>query len=132
MKVTGGGPPSIPDSTSEGPENVKGTGGTEFAGKLDQTAPAQGATPAQGAAGEPVAPAARTAASFVSDISARLEAGELTPQQAVDQVMNRILDRQLGEGAPSRMRAAVETAMRDALNNDPVLSAKVGILNTPD
>jgi hypothetical protein len=128
MKVTGGRPPGIPES-SEGPENVKGPGGPEFASKLEQTAPAQGAAGADA----PAAAAARPAnPSFVGDISARLKSGELTPQQAVDQVMTRILDRQLGEGAPSRMRAAVETAMRDALSNDPVLSAKMGALNAGD
>jgi hypothetical protein len=130
MKVTGGGPRGIPDSTSDAPETVKGTDGTDFANKLGETSSAQGAAGAQGAASEPpVAAAQPTTPSFVGDISAKLKEGKLSPEQAVDQVMSRILDRQLGEGAPSKMRAAVESAMRDALDSDPVLSAKLGVLN---
>jgi hypothetical protein len=124
MKVTGGRPPGIPESTSDAPENVKGPEGSGFANKLEETGAAQPATTAEA----PAAAARSATPSFIGDISAKLREGKLTPQEAVDQVMNRILDRQLGEGAPAGVRSEVESAMKNALDSDPVLTAKMGHL----
>lgn len=61
----------------------------------------------------------------VGDVAAELDAGRLTPTAAVDQVVKRILDRQLGSDAPASLRAKVESALREALDGDALLAEKL-------
>jgi hypothetical protein len=118
MKVTGPGS-QIPTGAPEETKATDAKEGTGFADKLDRTAETN--------QGSPATPAARTTpqGKLTGDIAAALARKEITPETAVDQVVSRILDTQVGPGTKSATRASVETALRDALETDPVLSAKV-------
>jgi hypothetical protein len=118
MKISGSGSGQPTSGVGDASE-VEGSGGKEFVGKLDKTEKAD-ATTAPSAARSAEVPK-----SFVSDIGQALESGAITPQAAVDQVVGRVLDNQLGAGAPAGLRSKVESALREAIETDPVLSAKV-------
>ena len=64
----------------------------------------------------------------VSDIGADLKAGKLTPQAAIDKVIERVLDRQVGRKAGTAIREKLAAALRESLADDPLLAAKVRAL----
>ena len=64
----------------------------------------------------------------VSDIGTALRAGKLTPQAAIDKVIERVLDRQVGRKAGAAVREKLSTALRESLADDPMLAAKVRAL----
>ena len=64
----------------------------------------------------------------VSDIGADLKAGRLTPQAAIDKVIERVLDRQVGRKAAASVRQRLGAALRESLTDDPMLAAKVRAL----
>ncbi len=63
--------------------------------------------------------------SGVADLAAALKAGTLTPQAAVDRVIDRIVDKQLGSGAPAAAREKLRAALEDAVADDPLLAEKI-------
>jgi hypothetical protein len=63
--------------------------------------------------------------SAVADIGADLRAGKITAQAALDKVVERVLDRQLGKRAGAALRERVGAALRESLADDPLLSAKI-------
>ena len=65
----------------------------------------------------------------VSDIGADLKAGKLTPQAAIDKVIERVLDRQVGPKAGPAIRERLGAALRNSLADDPLLAAKVRALS---
>jgi hypothetical protein len=131
MKITGPGQPPTPGADGvvnsadvAGDESVAGgsgpagttPSGSAFAAKLAGTAGVD-AAPAGGipaAGGVPV-----------QDLAADLDAGKLDARAAVEQLMDRVLDLQLGPDAPAAVRQQVESALRDALESDPLLAAKL-------
>jgi hypothetical protein len=72
--------------------------------------------------------AAPRSSSAVSDIGADLKAGKITAQAALDKVVERVLDRQLGKKAAAGLREKVGAALRESLADDPLLAAKVRAL----
>jgi hypothetical protein len=100
---------------------IAGVKGKPFAEKLAGAARA-------GAAHGPEKAAAARKASGVSDIGADLTAGRLGPQAALDKVIERVLDRQLGKAAAPALRAQLGAALRESLAEDPLLAAKVRAL----
>jgi len=100
---------------------VVGARGKGFAAKLARAEDVAGA----GSAGRPEA--ARKA-SFVSDIGADLKAGKISARTAIDQVVERVLDRQLGKQAVPALREQLAAALRESLADDPLLAAKVRAL----
>src|SRR5262245_15865625 len=120
MKISGPGSGAPPDAAGDVPE-AKQTEGPGFADKLGpgtsvDKAAASGATRAAEAAGS------------VSDISADLKAGRITPDAALERVIDRVIDRQIGAGAPAAVREQVGAALRQALEDDPLLAEKVRAL----
>lgn len=67
--------------------------------------------------------------SSVSDIGAALKAGKLTPQAAIDKVIDRIIARQLGIHAAPAAKEKIGAALRERLADDPLLSAKIRALS---
>ena len=113
MKVTGPGMNQPPDvGGAEG-----ATGEQAFADQLAGTQGAHGALPTTA-----TGPAATIE---VADIAAELRSGKLTREAAVDKVVERVLDRQLGASAPPAVRERVGAALRDALDTDPLLAEKL-------
>ena len=64
----------------------------------------------------------------VSDIGAELKAGKLSPEKAIDKVIERIVDKQVGAKASPTVRGQISAALRDSLADDPLLAAKVRAL----
>jgi hypothetical protein len=130
MKIRGSGP----STPAGGPDEAKGAQGTEkaggasFAEKLEKTA----AAGAPSTTGRTAGASGTTQHKLTGDIGAKLEAGQITAGDALDQVVSRILDKQLAAGAPPQTRSQVETALRDALETDPVLTAKVRTLSSAE
>ncbi len=118
----------IPSATS--PESSGAAGKTaavararhgDFAAKLDKAAAKRRIAPKQ------ALPAGHTRSS-VSDIGAALKAGKLTPQAAIDKVIDRIIARQLGIHAAPAAKEKIGAALRERLADDPLLSAKIRAL----
>src|SRR5947209_3083428 len=97
MKVTGPGSGAPPDGTgaAEGADPARAPGGA-FADRLVRTDEAQDAGRAN--------PPARSGGIAVADLGAALEAGRLDPQAALDAVISRVIDRQVGRDAPPAVR----------------------------
>jgi hypothetical protein len=117
-KVTGpgNGPPgNIPVG---GPEDSRpvAEGRAPFADKLKSGE----AAAVSGTAAPSVA-----APSGVSDLAAALKAGQLTPKAAVDQVIDRVVEKQLGTHAPTAAREKLRAALEDAVADDPLLAEKI-------
>ena len=121
----GSGPPvggPSDDPKSDGPSGV---GGPRFADKL-------GAPDAAQPAGGPGAAATRgrKGIELTTDVAAELAAGRIDAKAALDRVIERIVDKQLGPGAPAAVRETVRTALERAVADDPVLSEKIRSLAT--
>ncbi len=126
MKIHGPGPgASVP--ASETPVEKAGIKDAGFAKKLENAGAAQKAGEAAGVR-ETRGPASSPPVDMVKDLSADLTAGKITPQTAVDKIVGRVLDAQLGKNAAPAIREKVEAALREALESDPLLLQKVGSL----
>ena len=65
----------------------------------------------------------------VSDIGADLKTGKLTPEAAIDKVIEQVLDRQVGRKAGAQVREKIGAALRESLTDDPLLAAKLRSLS---
>jgi hypothetical protein len=119
MKISRTSSPHQPGATGKAP-GVGGVSGKGFAVKLS-AAKADGVTKGAQASGKSEKTQKALA---VSDIGADLKAGKLTPQGAIDKVIERVLDRQVGRKADAALREKLGTAMRESLTDDPMLAAK--------
>ena len=90
-------------------------GRAPFADKLK---PADQAGPA-GSAG------AAAPATGVADLAAALKAGTLSPAAAVDRVIDRVVEKQLGAHAPAAAREKLRAALETAVADDPLLAEKI-------
>lgn len=119
---------SLPGSPNLGPSGVKRSGASGFPEKLAKASSAGKSRAATKASG-----AARAAkASNVSDIGQALRAGQLTPQAAIERVVERVVARQAGPQAPSAVKEQLAIVLRQALEDDPMLAAKMRALAGPD
>jgi hypothetical protein len=50
---------------------------------------------------------------------------KLDPKAALDQVVERVLDRQLGANAPVALRTQLRDALRDTISSDPLLADRL-------
>jgi len=103
---------------------LTGPKGKGFATKLDQ------AEKLAGTRGGVDRSAGSRRTSAVSDIGVDLKAGKITAETAIDRVVERVLDRQLGKKATTALREKVGAALRDSLADDPLLAAKVKALSS--
>ena len=108
--------------TAGKPAAVARTKRGDFAAKLDRAAAKPSVAPAQ-------ARPAPTRSSSVSDIGSALKAGKLTPQAAIDKVIDRIVAQQLGIHAAPAAKEKIGAALRERLADDPLLSAKIRALS---
>lgn len=115
------GPPKA--ATADKAASVTATSGKAFAEKLGKGAAASGPS-----AAAPTLPTRPASAVSVSDIGAELKAGKISPQAALDKVIERIVDKQLGANASPAMRSQVSAALRESLADDPLLAAKAHAL----
>jgi len=121
MKITR--PPRVPRSGSATKASaLAGAKGKSFAGKLASAE--HGARTANGT--EKLANARKLSA--VTEIGAELKAGKLTPQAALERVVEHVVNRHLGKTASPARRAQLATMLRETLADDPLLAAKVRAL----
>ncbi len=118
MKITGPGSGSPPDGVQP-PDEAQAPSGAKFAEKIDKAAVSQ----------QPRAGDVEPAAGGIADIGADLRAGRITPAAAIERVVERVLDRQVGADAPAAVRAKIEASLRQALEDDPLLAAKIRSLS---
>jgi hypothetical protein len=131
MKISGPGSGPLPEAAGAVPD-AKGASGKGFAQAVDKGAEPEAAKGAAAPGIEAAHGAAAPgidAAAIVADISSELRAGRITPQAAVERVIERILDRQLGADAPATIREQVGSALREALESDPLVGEKVRALS---
>jgi hypothetical protein len=123
MKISGSGPSLPPDGDSAA-EEVKGPSGKGFAEAVDGPSPSSRTeTPGQAAAAGSTA-----AVGAVADIVSDLRAGKISAQAAVDKVIERVLAQQVGPDAPVVVREQIGAALRQALEEDPLLADKLRAL----
>ncbi|HEX3695977.1 MAG TPA: hypothetical protein VH374_11360 [Polyangia bacterium] len=128
MKVTGpgSGPGALPSDLGEAQGALK-TG--EKAGiERPQGGPPTSSERLASGSGVAQTEAAATPAPGVvgtHDIAAALRAGALPPAAAMDQLIERIVNQQLSAAAPTALRDSLRETLRDALETDPMLAAKL-------
>jgi len=64
----------------------------------------------------------------VADIGKALQAGQIAPPTALDRVIERIVAHRVGPNGPSTIREKLSAALRQTLEDDPILAAKVRAL----
>jgi hypothetical protein len=102
---------------------TKRVGAKGFADKLAQAAGSRKAA-------HPSRSAARTGgASVIANIGRELKTGQLSPQAAIDRVVERIVARQTGPNTPAAVKELIGAALRQTLKDDPILAAKVRALS---
>jgi len=100
--------------------------GKTFGERLEASRPSEKVRAARAPqVGEP----ARMGVVPVSDVAADLRTGKLSPQDAIEKVLERVVSQQLGADAPPAVRDRVRTALQDALESDPLLLEKLGRLH---
>jgi hypothetical protein len=123
MKVSK--PPSgLVSGHAVGPSATKSASAKGFADKLAKASAGDKARAA--AAPRPAARAGGTAG--VADIASELKAGKITPQAALHRVVERIVTRQVGKKGPAALREKLAATLRQTLEDDPLLAAKVRTL----
>jgi hypothetical protein len=113
----GSGPPPV-GGPGDGESVSPAPGGARtFAEKLDSAdAARQAADPSAVARG------------LTADVAAELAAGRINAKAALDRVIERVVDKQLGVGAPAAVREKVRAALESAVADDPLLIEKIKTL----
>jgi len=127
----GSGPPVGGPVDDEGNVDAPGGVGRAFADKLagaDAARPTAGSTAAAAAAAADRPAAATAAHALTADIAAELEAGRIDAKTALDRVIARVVDQQVGPGAPTSVREALRAALESAVADDPLLGEKIKAL----
>jgi hypothetical protein len=127
MKISRTSLPHQPSTTGKAP-GVGGPSGKGFTAKLGAAKAESVSKGALAASKSEKASRAAQSSIAVSDIGADLKAGKLTPQAAIDKVIERVLDRQVGRKAGAAVREKLSAALRESLADDPMLAAKVRAL----
>ena len=60
----------------------------------------------------------------------KLAAGRIDAKAALDRVIERVVDKQIGPGAPAAVREKVRAALESAVADDPLLSEKIKSLGS--
>jgi hypothetical protein len=103
---------------------AKSAGAKGFADKLARASRSATA----GTATAPARAAQAGGVPAVADIGKALQTGQITPQAAIDRVVERIVARQIGPRGPAALREKLSAALRQTLEDDPMLAAKIRAL----
>jgi hypothetical protein len=103
---------------------AKGAGAKGFADKL-----AKASVSAKARTATAPAPAARAGGvPAIADIGRALKAGQITPQAALHRVVEQIVARRVGPNGTAAVREKISAALRQTLEDDPMLAAKIRAL----
>lgn len=123
MKINGPGQPPAPGvADADAAKTVSDSHAGERVGETGRAFAEKLAGPAAAGAAGTAAPSGGIA---VADLAGALRAGHITSRAAVDELVNRIVSQQLGPQAPAGVREQVRAALEEALENDPLLAAKL-------
>ncbi len=136
MKIKGPGQPAAPEPAGPepdmGPARIAGASAAKVDAAADLAKPATtGRAFADKLSGPGNAHLAKgggprhPASVAVQDLAVDLQAGKLDGRAAVDQLIDRVVGVQLGQDAPARVREQVRAALREALDDDPLLAEKL-------
>lgn len=122
-------PPSTPGvdeaaAPTEGPAKTEGSAAEDFAERLDkaqQSASAEGSEAVQ-------QPESDQAPTELQALAERIDAGELSGEEALAQLVEQVISVQLPPDAPEAVREKIRTVVTESLTNDPQLSALLGHL----
>jgi hypothetical protein len=123
MKITGPKPPLTPPPADlepgkvDGKSPLKGPSGPAFSEALA----GPGKTQDAGAVGAADAAVAGPGRAEASRLAQELRAGSLTPEQAVEAMIDKVVAARVPAGAPEAVREQVREALRDAMASDPML-----------
>jgi hypothetical protein len=111
MRIKGPGDgPRPPDAVDEAGE-VEG---------VDDAAPAEtGAVSRVGGTGGP------TGSDPIAEVAARLRAGEISSDEALELIIDDTIQRQMGGAVPKDLEPKLREVLRDYATNDPFLAAKI-------
>ena len=73
--------------------------------------------------------ATEIAPGLTQEIGRALDAGRIGADAALAQVVDVVLDRQLGAGAPDGLRGRLQATLSEIITTDPVLAARVARLS---
>ncbi|MCG5054279.1 MAG: hypothetical protein KA712_15050 [Myxococcales bacterium] len=71
---------------------------------------------------------AKDVSHLVAGLGNDLKTGRLTTRQALESLVDRVVEHRVGPGATEAVRAQLETALRNALENDPFVGAQLALL----
>jgi hypothetical protein len=87
---------------------------------VDDTAPAEtGAVARVGGTGGP------TGSDPIAQVAARLRAGEISADEALELIIDDTIDRQLGGAVPKDLEPKLREVLRQYATSDPFLAAKI-------
>ena len=123
MKISGpGAAPPPPDEVTAGKPGKAGEATEAFARHLDGVAGPEGTAAAEVRGAGPSGPAEGAAADPVRGVAADLRAGRITPEQAVDRLVEDTVTRRIGAQVPEAVRARLRASLVDLLAHDPHLA----------
>ena len=114
---------STPVRPPGGPSSP-GVGGIDPTAEVASSKPSAAAEVARSARIE--TPEAAPAAGSTASVIARLQAGELTREQAIDALVAQALELHGGSRLPATQRSELAGVLRDALLHDPALGRLLG------
>jgi hypothetical protein len=109
---------------------IKGPGdGPRPTDAVDEAAPVEGvdeAAPAEtGAVGRVGGTGGPTGSDPVAQVAARLRAGEISSDEALELLIDDTIARQMGGAVPKDLEPKLREVLRDYAANDPFLAAKI-------
>src|SRR6267142_3206948 len=109
---------------------IKGPGdGPRPTDAVDEAAPVDGVEETAPAETEGVARVGGTGGPGgvdpIGQVAARLRAGEITSDQAVELLIDDAIERQMGGAVPKDLEPKLREVLRDYATNDPYLAAKI-------
>ena len=117
-------PPGLPQepSSSASPTSKAREG---FADQLDEASGATQASPAEGPSAPEASWSEPAGDQDLLVLASRVDRGELSPAEAVRQVVDRVLEAQLPPDATAEMRQRVRDLVEASLDTDPLLRSLV-------
>jgi hypothetical protein len=119
MKIPGkpGGPAGVPDADVGGVQAPKPAAGEKFADKL-------GGPGGPGGPSGPSGPSGPKGADPIASIAADVKAGKLTPQQAVDKILDLTVDKGAAAHLPAKVKEKIRADLEALISSDPLLAQK--------
>src|SRR5689334_1626998 len=111
-------PPVDPEATqaADQPAAADPARQATFAGKVDEAAASAATSPTS-------APSAASSSDPIALISADLDAGRITPEMAIQRIVDASIDSQLGPDAPAAVRSELRAVLEQLLREDPHLGS---------